>query len=132
MWLRLSRRDARGIKSVGRIEVNRSSYCFQRQRAGKKIKELMTSTVDLGGNSGETNLVKALTPLFDMQFRKLEILVFEGVNPYGWLHQVEQYFVNRLSELEKLDATLLCLDGVALHWHNCAERQRRIESWVEF
>lgn len=56
---------------------------------GKKIKELMTLTVDLGGNSGETNLVKALTPLFDMRLRKLDILVFEGANPYGWLHQVE-------------------------------------------
>lgn len=60
-------------------------------------------------------------PLFNMRLRKLEVPIFkrdEDKNLDGWLHRVERYFVvNRLSEKDKLDVVVLCLEGEALDWY---------------
>lgn len=53
--------------------------------------------------------------VFDLRLRKLEIPVFSRLNPHEWLHQVEQYFVvNQLTDSEKVEVIVLCLDEVAL------------------
>lgn len=60
-------------------------------------------------------------PLFDMRLCKLEEPILKGEveeNVDWWLHRVERYFVvNRLIERDKLDATMLCLEGEALDWY---------------
>lgn len=60
-------------------------------------------------------------PLFDRRLQKLEVPIFKGEkdkNPNGWLHKVERYFVvNRLSEKDKLDVVVLCLEGEVLDWY---------------
>lgn len=102
---------------------------------GRKQDETASVTTDLNVCIGETqaHLSKALAPISDLQLRKLEITVFARSNPYEWFYQVERYFVvNCLTELEKLEATVLCLNGVALKWHHWEERQRPIGSWEEF
>lgn len=49
--------------------------------------------------------------------RKLEIPVFSGENPDGWLYHAERYFeVNGLTEKEKLNVVGINLDGEALSW----------------
>ena len=53
----------------------------------------------------------------DFRIRKLKMLIFEGEDAYGWVYRVECYFTtNRLSEMEKLMAAVLCLEGKALVW----------------
>lgn len=56
-----------------------------------------------------------------MRLRKLEVPISEGEeeeNVDGWLHRIERYFVvNRLTERDKLDAAVLCLEGEALDWY---------------
>lgn len=50
-------------------------------------------------------------------FRKLDMPLFCGEDPLGWIFRVERYFkVNRVAEKEKLDAALLCFEQRALNW----------------
>lgn len=47
----------------------------------------------------------------------LDMSVFDGTDPDGWIFKVERYFIiNRLTEKEKWDAAAMCLDGDALAW----------------
>lgn len=75
-------------------------------------------------------------PLFDMRLRKLEIPIFKGEvgeDPIGWFHRVERYFVvNRLTEKDKLDAAVLCLEGEALEWHQWEEERTPMTTWAQF
>lgn len=45
-------------------------------------------------------------------FRKLEIPLFSGDDPLGWIFRAERYFkVNKVTEGEKRDAAVLCFEG---------------------
>ena len=49
--------------------------------------------------------------------RKLEMPVFEGWNPEGWIFWVEHYFTfHRLGEAEKLEAIAVSMEGEVLYW----------------
>ncbi|XP_052196517.1 uncharacterized protein LOC127803919 [Diospyros lotus] len=64
--------------------------------------------------------------------RRLEMPLFEGVNPDGWVFRAERYFaVNQLSDAEKLDSATLCFEGVALAWFQWEQRRQRVRSWEE-
>ena len=57
--------------------------------------------------------------------KKLDLPVFEGQNPDGWILRAERYFsFYRLGEDEKLEAAVVSLDGDALLWYQW-EHQRR-------
>lgn len=75
-------------------------------------------------------------PLFDMRLRKLEIPIFKGEvgeDPIGYFHRVEWYFVvNRMTEKDKLDAAVLCLEGEALEWHQWEEERMPMTTWAQF
>lgn len=48
--------------------------------------------------------------------RRLELPVFAGEDPSGWLFRVERYFlVNTIVDQEKMEATMVCLEGRALN-----------------
>lgn len=52
------------------------------------------------------------------RYRKLDLPVFEGNNPDGWILRAERYFsFYRLNEEEKLEAAVVGLDGEALLWY---------------
>ncbi|KAG5598550.1 hypothetical protein H5410_029920 [Solanum commersonii] len=52
------------------------------------------------------------------KFRKLQLPVFEGDDPLGWIFRVERYFaVNEISEAERLQAEGVCLEEKALSWY---------------
>ena len=68
----------------------------------------------------------------EARVRRLELPVFEGVNPEGWIFRAERYFtVCRLTETEKLEAAVISLDGEALAWFQWADGRRPIGSWLE-
>lgn len=76
---------------------------------GKKgVRDPAKVMLDLGRNSRELNLSKPLAPMFDLRLRKLEILVFEGENSYGWIQFKSHFVVNKLAESEKHEVAVLC------------------------
>lgn len=51
------------------------------------------------------------------KFRELQLPVFEGEDPLGWIYRVERYFaVNEISEAERLQAAGVSLEGKTLNW----------------
>uniref|UniRef100_A0A0V0ITS5 Putative ovule protein n=2 Tax=Solanum chacoense TaxID=4108 RepID=A0A0V0ITS5_SOLCH len=51
------------------------------------------------------------------KFRELQLPVFEGEDPLGWIYRVERYFaVNEISEAERLQAASVSLEGKTLNW----------------
>lgn len=84
-----------------------------------KGKQPATEGTEQLGSKSEKD--KREIPLFDMHSRKLKIPIFKrevGDDPFGWFHRVERYFVvNQLTKKDKLDVTVLCLEGEALEWH---------------
>lgn len=49
------------------------------------------------------------------RYRKLDMPVFDGTDPDGWILRVERYFgFYRLTEEEILDAVVVALEGDAL------------------
>ena len=68
----------------------------------------------------------------DFLFRKLEMPLFDGSNPDGWILKAERYFaVNRLSNEEKLEAAIIAFEGDALLWYQWENRKRSIVVWEE-
>ncbi|XP_074324569.1 uncharacterized protein LOC141661456 [Apium graveolens] len=65
--------------------------------------------------------------------RQLELPVFEGVNPEGWLFRAERYFeLNNLSPTEKIRSAVICLEGEALSWYYYEDSRRPFCSWEDF
>ncbi|KAF7831606.1 Retrotransposable element Tf2 [Senna tora] len=65
--------------------------------------------------------------------RRLEILIFNGEDPIGWLFRVERYFiVNAIPGEEKLDAVVVCMEGKALNWLQWLKVRKPVQSWGEF
>ena len=63
-------------------------------------------------------------------FRKLDMPLFSGEDPLGWIFRVERYFkVNRVVENEKIDAAVLCFENRALNWFQWREVRSPIVSW---
>lgn len=78
----------------------------------------------LGSNREENNW---------RMIRKLEMLIFSGEDPDGWLFQAKRYFdVNGLSEKEKLGAVGVSLDAEALSWLQWTEARTPFHSWAQF
>ena len=45
--------------------------------------------------------------------RRLELPVFEGIDPNGWIFLAERYFdINGLRADERLRATMVCMEGL--------------------
>ena len=65
--------------------------------------------------------------------RRLELSIFEGSDPDGWIFRVERYFeINSLRADEKLRAVLVCMEGKALAWYNWEEGHHLFNGWEEF
>ncbi|KAL6527965.1 hypothetical protein OROHE_014915 [Orobanche hederae] len=66
------------------------------------------------------------------RFRKLDMPIFDGNNPDGWILRAERYFqFYRLSEEEKLEAAVVGMEGDALLWYQWEHRRRPIRRWEE-
>ena len=58
--------------------------------------------------------------------------MFDGEGADSWIFQAEQYFsINRLTEMEKLEATGVCFEGVAQAWLRFEEQSHAFTSWEE-
>jgi len=58
----------------------------------------------------------------EKRVKRVEVPYFEGDNPHGY--RVEQYFViNCIPKAEKMDTTMVCLEGRTLNWYQWWEPQ---------
>ena len=66
------------------------------------------------------------------KYRKLDMPIFEGNNPDGWILRAERYFLfYNLTEEEMLEAAVVGMDGEALLWYQWKHRRRPIQRWEE-
>lgn len=66
-----------------------------------------------GGHSGGLG-----GPSSNWRYRKLDMPVFDGSDPDGWVLRVERYFnFYKMSEEEMLDAAAVAMEGDALRWY---------------
>ncbi|KAL2542657.1 Retrotrans gag domain-containing protein [Abeliophyllum distichum] len=63
---------------------------------------------------------------------RLKISLFYNGNPDWWLSRAEMIFkMNRLSEVEKVEAAAACFDGEAWAWFQWVDRRRTVRTWGE-
>lgn len=75
-----------------------------------------------GGFTGGTN----------WRIKKLDLPLFDGTNPDGWIMRAERYFsFYRLPEDEKLEAAVVSLEGDALLLYQWEHKRRPLRRWEE-
>lgn len=75
-----------------------------------------------GGPGGNSN----------WRYRKLDMPVFDGTDPDGWLLRVERYFqFYRMNEGEMLDAAAVAMEGDALRWYQWENNRHPIRRWAD-
>lgn len=85
--------------------------------------ELMSGRIE--GSCGNT-------PTHEFHGWRLELPVFEGENPDGWVFRAERYFLmNAMFKMEKVEATAICFDSDALAWYQWADGWRPFSNWYE-
>ena len=66
------------------------------------------------------------------RYRKLDMPIFDGTDPDGWILRVERYFTfYRLNEEEMLEAVAVALEGDALRWYQWEQKRRPIRLWAD-
>ncbi|XP_062073720.1 uncharacterized protein LOC133777970 isoform X1 [Humulus lupulus] len=67
---------------------------------------------------------------WDFRPPRMELPLFSGENPDGWVFRVERYFLlNRLLEAHMLEAAIIGLEGDALTWFQWEHQRCPITSW---
>ena len=84
-----------------------------------------TSNTDKDVRAGEGSRVEILT-------RRLEMPIFKGWNPEGWIFHVERFFLTHgMMEEEKIAGAIISLDGEALAWFQWEDGHHPILNWGE-
>lgn len=66
------------------------------------------------------------------KYRKLDMPVFDGSDPDGWILRVERYFgFYRLTEEEMLEAVVVAMEGDALRWFQWENKRHPIRRWAD-
>ncbi|XP_073225760.1 uncharacterized protein [Cicer arietinum] len=80
-------------------------------------------------NEGESHQ-RSLNPNY---WRRLEIPIFFGDDAYGWIQKLERYFAIRgVTAEEKMQATIISLEGKALSWYQWWEGCNPNPTWESF
>ena len=102
----------------------------------ERMKEKVTDSGGYSPMSGDPLGHAGLSPnggnRYDFRFRKLEMPVFDGTNPDGWILKAERYFgLNQFSNDEKLEAAVVAFEGDALLWFQWETKKRKMVLWEE-
>ena len=63
------------------------------------------------------------------KMRKLDLPLFDGTNPDGWILRAERFFhFYRLGEEDQLEAAIVALEGDALLWYQWERRRHTVPS----
>ncbi|XP_022844824.1 uncharacterized protein LOC111367934 [Olea europaea var. sylvestris] len=113
----------------------------------KMIKGRSLETSDLTGEGSGTKSVntvenptelepfasgKAAENSFEGNYRKLELPLFNVVDPDSWIFRAERYFnVNKIAEAERVVVAGVCMERSASSWFQWEEGRHPIRSWTE-
>lgn len=66
---------------------------------------------------------------FDYKHHKVDMSLFDGTNPNGWIVQAERYFaIYKLINEEQVEADILSLSRDALSWFRWSNKQKTIDT----
>lgn len=65
------------------------------------------------------------------RYKKLDMPLFDGTNPDGWILRAERFFEFYGLTEEKVEATVVALEGQALLWFQWEHRRRPIDTWEQ-
>lgn len=66
------------------------------------------------------------------RYRKLDMPIFDGNDPDGWILRVERYFeFYHLTENEMLESVAVALEGEALRWYQWEQNRHPIRLWID-
>ena len=66
------------------------------------------------------------------RYRKLDMPIFDGTDPDGWIMRVERYFsFYRLIEEEMLEAVVVAMEGDALRWYQWEHKRHPVRRWTD-
>lgn len=69
----------------------------------------------------------------DTLLRKVEMPVFDGSSPFGWIARVERYFrLGNFHGLERLQLISMNLEGAVLNWFNGEMEHDPFTDWLQF
>lgn len=69
----------------------------------------------------------------DSLLKKIELPVFDGSMPYGWISRVERYFrAAQYNERQKLELVALSLTGSVWNWYSWEIEGEPFKSWIQF
>lgn len=81
-----------------------------------------------GGGSGQSGGINSS----NWRYRKLDMPVFDGTDPDGWILRVERYFgFYRLTEGDMLEAVVVAMEGDALRWFQWEHKRHPIRRWAD-
>ncbi|XP_024963751.1 uncharacterized protein LOC112504018 [Cynara cardunculus var. scolymus] len=111
---------------VQQIEDLKNEF-VNRTNATNSSDEAMTTRVERGErNRGGQNRFLAV------KGHKLEIPIFDGKDPDGWILRAERYFtLNQLSQEEKIDVSFVSFEGDALKWFQWEHKRHPITRWED-
>lgn len=96
-------------------------------QVNKRISEPSGSDTTLGYQR-----TREIMPDRDSLVRKLDMPLFDGKHPYGWIARMENFFrVGQYPEHQKLELIALSLEGDVLSWYNGEDRRLPFQSWTE-
>lgn len=66
------------------------------------------------------------------RFKEPDLPIFDGTDPHGWILRAERFFsFYGLTDDEKMEASVVALDGNALHWFQWENKRHPIRRWEE-
>lgn len=101
---------------------------------GKRKNRAEDSEVETGDTNeemeeGESSQVPKTEGRGD-RIKKLEMSVFNGTDPDGWLFRAKLYFqMHRLTEEEKLTVVVIRFEGRANKWYRWAKNRQKFKTW---
>ena len=72
------------------------------------------------------------TQRWDHRVRRLELPVFDGTDPDGWVFRAKHFFdMNLMADDEKLEAVVLSMEGEAVALFQWEDGRRLFRRWAE-
>lgn len=113
------------VEALSEMKNNKRS-----EERGKMVIENSASTSQ--GRNGGMDLTLGEAERDPMKYKRLELPMFSGEDPLGWVFRVERFFrMSNISAEEKLDAATVALEGKALSWFLWVESRRPWRNWTD-
>ncbi|XP_057790733.1 uncharacterized protein LOC131007835 [Salvia miltiorrhiza] len=73
------------------------------------------------------------TPPISLPLQRMDLPVFDGLEPRGWIARANQYFlVHQIADNQKLQIAIIAMSGAALSWLHLFLRRTPNPAWPDF